>query len=180
MECAAAKRPAECAGIERPAECAVSAAQAGLAAAAKDAAMEVPIKVRRFMGRILLHPREKGTGIRVEKRRSEEAGPPLPVEAELEIKTQTELHAAPIVRVGHVQEVARTKVCIDLIELRVIKEVKVFPPKVESGLLVNRELLEEAEIEIEAPWQIQGVAPDIAEREACGNSKSGWVVRERP
>jgi len=58
----------ECAAIERPAECAVSAAQAGLAAAAKDAAMEVPIKVRRFMGRILLHPREKGTGIRLKKK----------------------------------------------------------------------------------------------------------------
>ena len=66
----------ECAAIERPAECAVSAAQAGLAAAAKDAAMEVPIKVRRFMGRILLHPREKGTGIRLKKRAVRPAGPP--------------------------------------------------------------------------------------------------------
>ena len=53
-------------------------------------------------------------------------------------------------RVGQVQEAARAKICVDLIELRVIEEVKVFPAEVESGLLVNRELLEEAEVEIEA------------------------------
>jgi len=36
----------------------------GLAAAARDAAMEVPINVRRFMGGILLLPGGKGTEIR--------------------------------------------------------------------------------------------------------------------
>jgi len=39
--------------------------------------MEVPIKVRRFMGRILLFPREKGTGIRSKKEgRSDHVEPP--------------------------------------------------------------------------------------------------------
>jgi len=46
--------------------------------------------------------------------------------------------------VGQVQEATRAKVTVDLIELGVIEEVKVFPAEVESGLLVNRELLEEA------------------------------------
>src|SRR5207245_9717107 len=100
MECAAAKRPAECAAIERPARWAVSAAQAGLAAAAKDAAMEVPINVRRFMGGILLHPREKGTGIRRKKGRSVEAGTPFLAEGELRIKAQTHIHDAPSMVVG--------------------------------------------------------------------------------
>src|SRR5256885_1923215 len=95
----------------------------------------------------------------------------------LEVETQTELHPATIVRVGHVQEVARTKVCIDLIELRVIEKVKAFPAEVESRLLVNRELLEEAEVEIEASWQIQGVAADIAERKARRSGESRGVVR---
>ena len=85
-----------------------------------------------------------------EKRRSEQSGRPFLVEAELEIKPQTELHPAPIVRVGQMQEATRAKVSVDLIELGVIEEVKVFPAEVESSLLVNRELLEEAEVEVEA------------------------------
>src|SRR2546430_6798972 len=99
-----------------------------------------------------------------EKRAVRPVGPPLLVEAELEIKPQTELHPAPIVSVGQVQEAARAKVSVDLIELRVIEEVKVFPAEVESSLLVNRELLEEAEVEVEMSRQCQGVAPDSAER----------------
>src|SRR5258708_39290271 len=47
-------RSIECAAAERWTRSAVSAAPEGLAAAARDAAMEVPINVRRFMGRILL------------------------------------------------------------------------------------------------------------------------------
>ena len=88
---------------------------------------------------------------------------PFLVEAELEIKPQTELHPAPIVSVGQVQEAARAKVSVDLIELGVIEEVKVFPTEVESSLLVNREFLEEAEVEVETSRQCQGVAPDSAE-----------------
>src|SRR6266853_430480 len=87
----------------------------------------------------------------VERRRAaSKETPPFWSWLRLEIKPQTELHAAAIVRVGQVQEAARAKICVDLIELRVIEEVKVFPAEVESGLLVNRELLEEAEVEIEA------------------------------
>src|SRR6266478_3729986 len=77
------------------------------------------------------------------------------------------------------QKVARTKVCVDLIELRVIKEIKGFPTEIESGLLANRELLEEAEVEVQASGQIQGVAPDIAERKARRSGESCRVVRER-
>src|SRR5207249_10211213 len=90
-------------------------------------------------------------------------GPPLLVEAELEIAPETELHPAPIVSVGQVQEATRAKVSVDLIELGVIEEVKVFPAEIESSLLVNRELLEEAEVEVETSRQCQGVAPDSAE-----------------
>ena len=61
-----------------------------------------------------------------------------------------------------------------------IEKVKVFPAEVESRLLVNRELLGEAEVEIEASWQIQGVAADIAERKARRSGESRGVVRERP
>jgi len=50
----------------------------GRAAVASVAAIEVLIKVRRFMGRILLFPGEKGTGIRSKKeRRSDQVEPPF-------------------------------------------------------------------------------------------------------
>src|SRR6266480_24845 len=78
---------------------------------------------------------------------------PFSLRLKSEIKTQTELHPAPLVSVGQVQEAARAKVSVDLIELGVIEEVKVFPAEVESSLLVNRELLEEAEVEVETSRQ---------------------------
>src|SRR6266850_5522762 len=103
----------------------------------------------------------------------------LLVRVGLEIEPQAKLHATPIVCVGHMEEVARTKVCVDRIELRMIEEVKVFPAEVESGLLVNGEFLEKAEVEIEASRQSQCVASDCTERKAFGNGKSRRVVRER-
>src|SRR6266850_4101970 len=106
--------------------------------------------------------------------------PPFWPIVRLEVEPQTELHPAPIVRVRQVKEFARSKVCVDLIELRVIEEIKGFPTEIESGLLVNRELLEEAEVEVQASRQIQGVAPDIAERKARRSGESRWVVGERP
>src|SRR5436309_201076 len=98
-----------------------------------------------------------------EKKAARPVGPPLLARLKSEIKPQTELHPAPIVSVGQVQEATRAKVSVDLIELGVIEEVKVFPAEIESSLLVNRELLEEAEVEVETSRQCQGVAPDSAE-----------------
>src|SRR6266704_748828 len=87
-------RSIECATAERSTRCAESAAQEGLAAGARDAAMEVPINVRRFMGGILLLPRGKGTEIRWKRERGRLLKRRLPEQRLLELEPQAELHAA--------------------------------------------------------------------------------------
>src|SRR6266853_5133111 len=62
-------------------------------------------------GRILLLPVGKGTEIRRKKEgRSNRVGPPFWPESGLEVKPQTELHAAREVSAGRVQEVRAVKI----------------------------------------------------------------------
>src|SRR5260370_39286726 len=99
--------------------------------------MEVPINVRRFMGGILLLPGGKGTGDSVRKEKAVRLGrTALVVKHSLEIEPEAELHSARRMRVGQVQEVARTEVFIDGIELGVIEEIESFPTEIEARLFV--------------------------------------------
>jgi len=82
-------------------------------------------------------------------------------------------------RVGQMQEI-RAKCLVDGVELGVIEEVEVFPTEVESGLLVDRELLEQAEVKVDASRQIESVAPDIAEREPLRGGESGRLYASGP
>src|SRR6266704_4251769 len=99
-------------------------------------------------GRHFTPSRKKGNRDSVKKGAVRPVEPPLLVEAELEIKPQTELHASPIMRVFQMQEVTRAKALADGVKLCVIKQVEGFPTEVESGPLVNREALEGTEIEV--------------------------------
>ena len=62
------------------------------------------------------------------------------------------------------------------IELRVVEEVERFPAEIEAGVFADGEALEEAEVEVNAARQVQGVAPDVAEGEAGGDGERSRVV----
>src|SRR5260370_28079377 len=98
----------------------------------------------------------------------------------LEVEPQAELHAAPIVCSGQVQEITGPKGCVDGVVLGMIEEVKVFRAEIEARLFSNRKPLEDAKVEIEAARQIQSVAPDISQRHHLRGSASSLVVIEWP
>src|SRR5437016_7536407 len=122
----------------------------------------------------------KGNRDSLKEGRSEQSGRPFLVEAELEIKPQTELHAARVVCAVQMQKgAAASKAVIDAVELRVIKDVERFPAEFESSFFADGETLEDAEAEVEASGIVQGVPPDVAKSQPTRGGIGRWVVSER-
>src|SRR2546425_11059385 len=162
-------------------------------------AIEVWRNVRRFMGRILLLRARKETSLCRKNRRAafRNAALPCPI-ARSEVEAQAELHAARKVSTGRMQEARAVKIsagirCVhaclctraptaavsaDLVELGMVEEVEVLPAKIDARPLINRETLEDAEVEVQPTGVVEGVPPDVAKRESRRQSEGRRIVKE--
>jgi len=110
-----------------------------------------------------------------------------------ELEAQTELHDARVVRAVEQKGLGVATIAAegndgpgagggsaspDLVELRVVKDVEVLPTEFEGVAFLEGEALEEAEVEIQASGEINGVAPEGACGETDGSSESVRVVVE--
>src|SRR6266849_395811 len=144
--------------------------------------MDVPIKVRRFMERIVLRLRKSGESLHKKRRRSKERRLFSGWRGS-EVKTQAELHAPRRVCASKVHEIGvaqgRTDRARAIAKLSVIKDVERLPLEVETGPFIDRESFGKAEVKVKATRQIQSVASDIAERESGGYGECRGIEKER-
>src|SRR6267378_6868848 len=68
----------------------------------------------------------------------------------------------------------------NLIVLGVVEKVEVLPTEVDRFRLPEGEALEQAEVEVQAARQMEGVAPDVSERESRRQSEGRGVIKQRP
>ena len=118
-----------------------------------------------------------------EKKAVRPVGPPLLVEAELEIKPQTELHAARRVCAREMQKIGGAQSRADgastVAELRVIENVEILPAEIDAGLLADGEPLEDANVKVQAARQVEAIPADIAKCKAPRHGKCSGIVKER-
>src|SRR5579871_880356 len=85
-------------------------------------------------------------------------------------------------RVGgvHGNSVGTLPLVVDLIELSVVEQVEHFPLEFKTCSFVDGESLERAEVEIQTPGIVQGISPDVAERETGRQPERSRIVDNRP
>src|SRR5712692_1804229 len=61
-----------------------------------------------------------------------------------------------------------------------VKDIECFPSEIETRLLANRELLEDAEVEVNASGQGQGVPTDVSKGKSNGIGEGGRIIKQGP